>query len=228
VYCDYGSCAITAAGAGCACDEGFVARTYTESDGTRSVTCVPEVGRVDFAAGGAEVPDACEGVQLDNGTCVDIGGFAAVRCDEGLVAVVPSANSQTNPAAQCVEPTQEVEGPGATNYSAALKDLDACAQPPPQCPANGWLEEFPVTITGVDCGTTPDSSWFEETPKPVCGMNTGAGAMNGASSALVATPASAPNDMMLDTTAPRPSSKSSGWCGLHAPRSTRRSLTSGL
>jgi hypothetical protein len=32
--------------------------------------------------------------------------------------------------------------------------------------------------------------------------------------------------MMLDTTAPRPSSKSSGWCGLHAPGSTRS--TSGL
>jgi hypothetical protein len=51
-YCDYGECVVTDAGAGCACEDGFVARAFVDIDGEASISCVPEVGTVDFAAGG--------------------------------------------------------------------------------------------------------------------------------------------------------------------------------
>jgi hypothetical protein len=217
LYCDYGNCAVTAAGAGCVCNEGFVARTYTESDGAASVTCVPEVGRVDFAAGGLDVPDACAGVSVDGGVCLDVGGFPTVSCETGLAAVIPTSGNQLNRAPQCAAITQPTKSQGATNYSSAMNELDACERPPPNCPADGWLEEVAVTIEGVDCGTTPDSSWFEPTPKPMCAEIGPSGAF------AVTTTARAPDPVARDTTQPRPERRSGGLCSLHVTGSTHDS-----
>jgi hypothetical protein len=168
LYCDYGECVSTTLGAGCLCNDGFVARTFTDSDGTPSMTCVPEVGTVDFAAGGIELPDACAGVSINHGECVDIGGFAAVACDEGLAAAIGPMIGGASSLPGCVEIEMRTGTPGAMNYTLDLPDFDICSRPPPICPANGWLEKYEVDRPGIDCGTAPDESWFEIPPAPDC------------------------------------------------------------
>src|SRR6185503_9941775 len=59
-YCGRGRCVATAAGVGCECDPGQVARRFTDLDGQPSLTCVPDVAPVDLEAGGIVVPDICD------------------------------------------------------------------------------------------------------------------------------------------------------------------------
>ncbi len=168
MYCDYGECVVTNLGPGCACNDGFVARTFLDADGQTSLTCVPEVGTVDFEAGGIEVPDVCEGVTVADGACVDVGGFAAVSCDAGLAAAMGPTIGGISQLPACSEIEAESGGPGARNFTVGFQDLEVCAPPPPLCPPNGWLVEREVEIEGVDCGDGPDASWFEEPPAPDC------------------------------------------------------------
>jgi hypothetical protein len=165
-YCDLGECVVTEFGAGCTCNEGAAARVFKDSDGLPSITCVPDTGTVDFAAGGLELPDACDGVDVQDGTCIDVGGFANVVCDEGKAAAL----IEDSPVAQCADIVHEVGDNGARNYSRLLQDIDVCAPPPPSCPEDGWLEDRGDDLErpGVECYDPPDPSWFEKTPEPDC------------------------------------------------------------
>ncbi len=167
VYCDYGECVITEQGPACECEDGFAARAFLDSDGATSVTCVPEINTVDFAAGGLELPDACRDSMVADGECVDVGGFPAFVCDDGFAAAWGPEIGGTRDVL-CSPVMLRTEGPGASNPSPALQDLDVCAPPPPSCAAGGWLVEREVSIEGVQCADPPDESWFEEPPAPDC------------------------------------------------------------
>jgi MYXO-CTERM domain-containing protein len=201
-YCDWGECVITDQGAGCRCDEGFLARVFSDSDGQLSLTCVPETPRVDFAAGGIELDSSCSYDPAGDGECFDLGGFPAVACpsDEGAVIGVPSSRGPT--IASCSDIVSHTSTQGATNYSSALGDLDVCAPPPPNCPSNAWLEELQMQNPGVECGDSPDPSWFVQPPKPEC-PEPSAAAPGTPSAAASGSPAVAPV-MIVDTTEPRP------------------------
>jgi hypothetical protein len=198
---------MTSAGAGCVCDSGWVARSFVDSDGIASVTCVPARATVDLAAGGIDLPDACEGVDVAGGRCVDVGGFAAVDCDDDLAATLGGTRTTNVTLPQCAPVEVESGGPGARNYSAALPDLDVCSVPPPACGENSWLERFDVSITGVDCGDKPDESRFVIPPKPECpSIVTTSGAV---STTPVGSPTSSP------TAAPRMQSEAPGKGAAH-------------
>ncbi len=216
MYCDYGECVITNLGAGCACDEGFVARTFLDADGQTSLTCVPEVNTVDFAAGGIDVPDACDGASVSNGSCVDVGGFAAVACDDGLAAAMGPSIGGVATLPACAEIERSSGGPGARNFTRELQDLDVCAPPPPACPANGWLEEREVTIEGVDCGDGPDPSWFEVPPAPDCSEPSAEPDVDPQATPIPATGTSATPSTPVQTSQPRPGSEGSGDAGSDA------------
>ncbi len=204
MYCDYGECVTTSFGPGCACDDGFVARVFTDSDGLPSLTCVPEVGTVDFAAGGLDVPDACEGVEADGGSCVDVGGFAALDCDEGLAAALGPVIGGRTLFPACVEISEGSGGPGARNFTKAYADLDVCAPPPPSCPGNGWLEERQVAREGLDCGDGPDSSWFDVPPAPDCSETQMSTSPTPGAVAQTSSPSNPTVNTVMDTSAPRP------------------------
>ncbi len=167
VYCDLGECVVTELGAGCSCSEGAAARVFTDSDGLPSVTCVPDRGTVDFSAGGLDVPDACADTDVDDGECVDVGGFAAVVCDSDKGAALVEGSR----VAQCADIVHETGDSGARNHSLALTDLEVCAPEPPTCAADGWLEKYDVERPGVQCSDPPDESWFEVPPEPECGTD---------------------------------------------------------
>jgi len=192
-YCGVeGQCVGTAAGAGCVCSRQELARVFTDLDGTRAVTCVPQQGTVDLSAGGLELPDACAGKELSAGSsCFDIGGFATVLCPAGQAAVSTGAD-----VAACEPVVAETDGPGGRNYTLGVDALEVCAPAPPACPRHGWLEPVAVQIEGSQClSSVPDASWLEVPPMPTCG-------------AYYPTP--------MDTAAPRAQEDDVSLCGCRA------------
>lgn len=189
VYCGAGTCASTWAGAGCACDAGTVARVFTDLDGRPSVTCVPETPPVDLEAGGIDLPDACATLDCGLGRCVDLNGVPACECDGGAVAVTDELRKLP----YC-RPIDELSGgPGADDFSEALRELAVCAPPPPVCGADGWLEHVGSTRVGASCGyEQPDPADLVPPPAPVCddggplGMGCGCAGGGGAGGALTA------------------------------------------
>ncbi len=224
VYCDFGECVITEQGAGCVCEEGFVARAFVDSDGRPSITCVPEVNTVDFSAGGLELPDACDGVSVTDGDCTDVGGFAAVACDEDRGAALgPEIGGVASVICSPIE--RHSGGPGASNPTPALLDLEVCAPAPPSCSADGWLVETSVSIEGVLCGDEPHESWFEEPPEPDCSGSDGDSATTDVyvtEDADGETVRLAPDDD-VETTAPRPERVTGGDDGCSVAQERRRS-----
>jgi hypothetical protein len=163
-YCGAGQCVITDQGAGCACDAGYVARSFTDLDGKPSVTCIPRVPPVDLRAGGLALPDACAGKSCGAGQCLDRNGVAVCDCDGGAGAVPDPSGVP-----RCVALDQLTRTPGAQNFSEPLRALDVCAPPPPSCGPDGWLARTGSTRPGVDCGnTTPAAALTVEPPAPHC------------------------------------------------------------
>lgn len=163
LYCGQGVCGIDEAGrAGCICDAGFVARHFTEVDGEPSITCVPEVGTVQFDKD-IMLADACDGATCLDGTCRDVGGVATCECNAGTVAV---RGGGATPA--CV--TLEQLGPdaGGRDLSGALAEFDICKPAPPTCRAGGWLDKVRESEYGVDCHPEPSAARFEVPPAPTC------------------------------------------------------------
>ncbi len=223
LYCDYGECVLTEDGVGCACDDDAVARMFTDSDGVPSLTCVPERGTVDFAAGGIELPDACKGREVANGECIDVGGFPAIACDDGYGAVSGPLILGVVSVPTCAVIERASGSPGAINTTTELLDLDVCAPDPPDCPQDGWLEERPVSVEGVECGDGPDSSWFEIPPAPVCGSASEQG------NTFMPASASAASDTPVSTAEPRPTRRGGGGlCNLALPAPTSRAPWLGL
>lgn len=164
LYCGAGECVVTSVGAAaCACDAGYVARDFTDLDGARSVTCVPDTPPVDFAAGGLVLPDACAGVNCDVGTCVDVGGFPTCRCDAGSAAMPFGA------APTCAPIVRSTGTPGGQDYSSPLATIDVCAPAPPTCASGGWLVEQPRRDHVLLCDSSvPDPSRLVAPPAPEC------------------------------------------------------------
>ncbi len=194
-YCGVGAeCAATAMGGGCACGPGTVARSFTDADGARSVTCVPEVAPVDFGADGLPLPDACASADCGSGSCVDLGGFPACRCNPGEAAVVVEGTE----APTCVAITEMTGSPGAEDFTTPLEDVSVCAPPPPSCSEYGWLVETTGGIRGEACpSNTPAESALEIPEPPTCadlGLPTpgDVGGGGGCSAALRRTPLGPP------------------------------------
>jgi hypothetical protein len=166
VYCGPGgACALTAAGAGCACGPDFVAQRFIDLDGRPSVTCVPEVPTCDLRAGGDVLPDACAGVQCGLGTCLDRNGVAVCDCDAGAAAVTGVATSP-----RCDAITASTLSRGAEDFSEPLRDLAVCAPRPPTCGQYGWLVNTGSPRPGVACGDSEPSPWQTiPPPRPTCG-----------------------------------------------------------
>ncbi len=151
-YCGTGACAITSSGAACECYEGSVAKVFTDLDGIRSVTCVPDESPVDLAAGGLDLPDACATINCGLGTCLNIGGFATCDCDPGAAADATKVAAPT-----CLAIEVATNTPGADDYSAPLANLPVCAPAPPQCGAYGWnvpLALSPGDTRGFQCASS--------------------------------------------------------------------------
>jgi len=165
-YCGpHGQCVITATGAGCACDEGYVAQQYTELDTQPSVTCVPRTPTVDLRNGGLVLPDACANVSCGAGTCIDRNGVAVCQCTAGNGAIA----SYSSAAPTCTTIVTPSGGPGAQDYSEPLRGLAVCAPKPPVCGQDGWLVKTGSLRPGVDCGDTqPPESLTKEPPAPTC------------------------------------------------------------
>jgi hypothetical protein len=192
VYCGRGRCAATELGAGCACDAGHVARTYTDLDGEPSVTCVPDEAPVDLAAGGVLIPDICGTLSgEESSSCVNLAGFAGMRCDEDEAAVL----SGSGIAPRCGAITHDSGQSGARDFSQPYELVRICAAQPPTCDARfGWLEETNETqrASVERCPSSlADPSWLVVPPKPTCEMiedilddePAGAGGTNGAAGA---------------------------------------------
>ena len=168
VYCGAGVCVGTEAGVGCACDNGFVARRFTDLDGQPSVTCVPDEAMVDLAAGGIQLRNACEGMpDVLSGSCLDVGGFAATGCQAGTAAVDTGGELL-----DCAPITDVDQRPGGSDYSAAFTELDVCFPKPGSCGVDGWLVESgwdDDSIVGVVCEENePHESWTIAPPEPTC------------------------------------------------------------
>ena len=164
LYCgSHGTCAATDAGPGCVCDEGFIGRAFEDSDSALSITCVPETHTVDLAAGGLDLPSACDGVVVANGKCVDLGGFSATGCVNGFAAVI------SDEGVVCSRVTFDSGSPGAEPFSTLLTDLDVCNPKPPQCSRFGRLKRLAQTIPGVSCEQNePGPGWFESPVALTC------------------------------------------------------------
>jgi len=168
VYCGTGGeCAVTDGRAGCVCDAGSAARAFTDADGERSVTCVPDTPPVDFGAGGLAVPDACSAsVDCGDGACIDLGGFPACRCNPGAAAVaMPGMELPT-----CLPVVEMAGSPGAEDFSGPLATVRVCAPAPPSsCGDYGWLVETEGGIRGEACESSiPDPMLLEIPDPPVC------------------------------------------------------------
>lgn len=167
-YCGTGTCVITEAGAACLCDTGSVAREFLDLDGQASVTCVPDVGTVDFGLGlDQPLPDACASITLVGGDCLDIGGFPTSVCADGMAgALDPELGTPI-----CSPIVQSTETPGAEDFSAPLTDLDVCAARYPECGSDAWLvpNEY-ISIQGLICPENEPEDWmtFPGDP-PTCG-----------------------------------------------------------
>jgi hypothetical protein len=171
VYCGRGRCAATALGVGCACDAGYVARTYTDLDGAPSVTCVRDEAPVDLAAGGVIIPDICGTLATeDSGACVNLAGFAGMRCAQDEAAVLNG--SGISPSCRAI--THDSGQSGARDFSESFEDVRICAPAPPRCDARfGWLEETNATqrASVETCASSiADPSWLVVPPKPTCEM----------------------------------------------------------
>lgn len=212
-YCDFGECVVAGGRAGCRCDEGFVARMFTDTDGKPSITCVPEIPPVDFAAGGIELPSACADKSPQSGQCVDVGGFPTMKCDGQTGAFIPRGDEAAPGFPICMDVVHATGTPGAGNYTQQLKELSVCAPPPPVCSAKGWLVKRTVSKPGKDCGNGPDPSWLIEPPEPTCDYEDD-------EDNAIASGMEAEHMTPMDTTQPRPAgdtgSRSSS-CSIAAP-----------
>ncbi len=159
VYCGAGECVATELGAACRCDEGQVARSFTDVDGETSVTCVPLVRPVDLGAD-TTLPDVCSNFNCGEGTCVDLSGFPGCDCDDGTAMTT----------AACMPVLVESASVGANNYTGALQDLDVCSPAPRDCGQFGWLEPVNLPgIHGVSCeSSTPTAEQLMVPPAPTC------------------------------------------------------------
>lgn len=168
-YCGEGECVVTDGGAGCACNEGFVARAFSDLDGARSVTCVPADNPVDLSAGGLDIKSSCDDIDCGSGTCVDQVGFPSCACDDGFGAVIGT------PAPTCLAITARSGDAGANgNYGRELHDVDICWPMPPTCGPNGWLVRTSVSEDrrGVACGyNEPTAEQLEPLPPLDCGRS---------------------------------------------------------
>jgi hypothetical protein len=171
VYCGAGVCVGTSAGVGCACDPGHVARRFTDLDGEPSITCVPDEPMVDLAAGGLELPSACEGAgagAVEGGSCLDVGGFAAIACAAGSAAV-----EQGRAIPGCAPITQIDQRPGAEDYAAGFAGVRVCFPKPSACGRDGWLvpaASGSQDVIAVACeDNEPDPSWTVEPEPRSCG-----------------------------------------------------------
>jgi hypothetical protein len=224
MYCGQGTCVATGdGGMGCACNDGFVGRKFTDMDGKPSITCVPSVGTVDLSAGGIEIPDVCASRgQLTSGTCNPVGGFVTAACDPGFAAVL-----NTSDLPGCSQITASSDSPGGLHMTKDVASIKVCAPPAPRCSSDGWLVRLPVSIKGEQCSPAPDPSWFVEPPAPTCPTSSSSTGTSGAfpnnattssaGSSSTTEPRPATSTMM-DTTAPRP--------GSVAPRSKGCALAS--
>ncbi len=166
MYCGEGACVVGHSGeAGCDCNDGFVAKSFTDYDGQPSITCVPEVGPVDLGLT-TELPDVCAGYDCGSGTCVAVGGFPTCDCADGDAATF----DQTLGTVICLGDSEPVGDPGANNYTGPLQDLEVCAPPPPSCGEFGWLVEADHEgIHGVMCeSSTPSAEQLEIPEPPTC------------------------------------------------------------
>ncbi len=171
VYCGRGLCSATAIGVGCACDAGYVARVYTDLDGEPSVTCVRDEAPVDLSAGGLDIPDICGTLSaLQSTECVNLAGFAGMRCETDQAAVLTASGTVPS----CAEVTHESGRSGAFDYSAEYSSISICAPRPPTCDARfGWLEETHATqrASVETCESSmADPSWLVVPPLPTCEM----------------------------------------------------------
>jgi hypothetical protein len=219
VYCARGECVATEDGPGCVCDPGHLGRSFTDLDGKESITCVPEKAAVDLSAGGLDVPDVCDTLSaLEQGTCVNLAGFPAMRCDAGHAAIAVPAGAMPS----CSPVTHESGTSGARDYTVGYAEMRICAPAPPSCDARlGWLEPnaAPQRKSVESCKSSePDPSWLEKPPAPVCppsGSGTsgfgGPAAVPGSSGASATTGARPTTPMVqLDTTQPRGTAGSDG------------------
>jgi MYXO-CTERM domain-containing protein len=175
MYCGpHGQCVVSANGAACACEQGWVAMQFPDYDSQQSVTCVPATPPVDFRADGAVLPDACATVSCGAGSCVDRNGIAVCVCADGTAAAPTLAG--TTPI--CSPINAPTGGPGAQDYSRQLRGLAVCTPRPPVCGEGGWLtkQDYGVLYPGVDCGdSVPAHALTVEPDKPSCGIFSGCG-----------------------------------------------------
>ena len=166
MYCGEGSCVVSGSGkAGCDCNDGFVAKSFTDYDGLPSITCVPETGTVDLGLT-TDLPDVCAGFDCGAGDCVEVGGFPTCDCAAGDSAVF----DQTLAAVTCEGEAEAIGDPGANNYTGPLQALEVCAPAPPNCGDRGWLVEADIEgIHGVMCeSSTPTPEQLEVPEPPTC------------------------------------------------------------
>ncbi len=166
MYCGEGSCVVGTSGkAGCDCNDGFVAKSFTDYDGAKSVTCVPEAGTVDLGLT-TDLPDVCDGYDCGLGDCVAVGGFPTCDCGTGDSAMI----DDTLGAVTCEGDTKAIGDAGARNYTPPLVDLEVCAPAPPSCGDSGWLVEANNDgIHGVMCDSSiPSEDRFEIPEPPTC------------------------------------------------------------
>lgn len=168
MYCGEGACVVSNSGkAGCDCNDGYVAKSFTDYDGQPSITCVPEVGTVDLGLT-TDLPDVCAGFDCGAGDCVAVGGFPTCDCGPGDTAVF----DETLGSVFCEgEPdAPDMGDPGANNYSGPLQELEVCAPAPPNCGDRGWLVEANIDgIHGVMCeSSTPSEAELEIPDPPTC------------------------------------------------------------
>jgi MYXO-CTERM domain-containing protein len=166
-WCGQGTCAVDDQGrAGCLCEAGYIARSFTDLDGQPSVTCVPRAAPVDFGADGLDLPSACDGVDVRNGRCVDLGGFPAVDCGDAVATLDGDAIT-------CAALELDTATGGARDYTAGIADIRVCAPPPPaSCGEFGWLVDNDFKRRdGVLCESSvpQDRSRFVPPPAPTCG-----------------------------------------------------------
>lgn len=145
-YCGHGTCASTSVGAGCDCDDGYVARSFANLDGEPSVTCVPDVYPVDFSGPDVFLPDACEEFDCGSGDCVDVGGFPTCQCTSSAVGTLDEEGN-----VRCETIITASDSPGASQEG-SLESIGVCSPRPQDCGSRGWL--VPATWpgqTGRDC-----------------------------------------------------------------------------
>ncbi len=167
LYCGTGECVTTSRGAGCSCDAGSVSRVFTDLDGQRSVTCVPDQAPVDLRAGGLDLPDACAGVDCGLGACVEVGGFATCRYDAGAASTI----TEYPLVAPCRSIEQRTGSVGAEDFSAEVAEVRVCAPPPPaSCGDFGWLvRRENVVNPGESCTSSqPDPDLLVPPREPTC------------------------------------------------------------